>query len=174
MKNRGLVVAADRSVARLAKVRENISRLGLDVVRPVAEDACNASTLSAPLAERFDRILVDAPCSSTGVLGRRPDARWRRTESDLRPLAEIQLAILNSAFRRLRPEGILVYSTCSLEVEENELVIDAFVKTTPSAVLEPASSVLPGIDSADTYLTALPGRHSGDGAFAARLKKAAS
>ena len=75
-----------------------------------------------------DRILIDAPCTGTGVMGRRPDIRWRREKEDVQSMANIQLAILNHMSQFLRPNGVLVYATCSLEVEENWNVVESFLK----------------------------------------------
>ena len=170
---RARVVAADKSVSRLRRLRVNTRRLGLGNICEVAEDA----TLPSALAGRgltFDRVLVDVPCSSTGVLCRRPDARWRRSPAKLRELAELQLAILRRAFDRLRPDGVLVYSTCSLEEEENEGVVDRFVESTPAAIVEPARSRFPGVPWADRFILTLPGRERGDGSFSARIRKVAA
>ena len=174
----GFIVAADKSSTRLGRVRDNFKRLGLRTVHILAEDASRPGALAAaadPLADfAFDRILVDAPCSSTGVLGRHPDARWRRSSASPREHAKTQLAILRRAFERLRPDGILVYSTCSLEEEENEQVVDRFIQSTPAAVIEPAAGRFPGVEWAERCIMTLPGRDPGDGSFAARFRKIAA
>jgi 16S rRNA (cytosine967-C5)-methyltransferase len=115
MGGRGLVVAVDLP-ERIRLVREAAKRLGLENIRCLAGDAANVAFL-AP----FDAILLDAPCSNTGVLARRPDVRWRLRERDIAGAAEIQRRLLLNAARLLKPGGRLVYSTCSLEPEENKV-----------------------------------------------------
>lgn len=115
----GLVVAADRHAHRLRAMRGQFERLRLENVQIVELDA----ERPLPFAERFDRILVDAPCSGTGTLARHPEIRWRLRPEQLIEFHRLQVAILSSALAVLAPGGRLVYSTCSLEPEENELVI---------------------------------------------------
>ncbi|MGC1593725.1 MAG: 16S rRNA (cytosine(967)-C(5))-methyltransferase RsmB, partial [Candidatus Acidiferrales bacterium] len=112
----GLVVAADLHAHRLRGMREQFSRLGLGAVRLVELDAARP----LPFGVRFDRILVDAPCSGTGTLGRHPEIRWRLKAEALAEFHVLQVALLRSGLERLAPGGRLVYSTCSLEAEENE------------------------------------------------------
>jgi len=180
MGDRGLIAAADRSPRRLRRLRENARRLGLRCLALCVEDGCEpavgARGLSpgAEIGGTFDRVLVDAPCSSTGIFGRRADARWRRPPDTIARSAERQRALLGQAYGRLRPGGILVYSTCSIEAEENEAVIEEFLAATPSARLEPARDFLNRSAWCDRYVQTLPGRDAGDGSFAARLRRGAS
>ena len=120
--------------------------------------------------EPFDRVLVDVPCSSTGAFARLPEARWRRRPSDLNSYTSRQLDILKASYKALKPGGILVYSTCSLEPEENEHVVDTFLSQTMCATLEPAYHFL-SANWANNYVQTLPGRDVGDGSFAARIRK---
>jgi 16S rRNA (cytosine967-C5)-methyltransferase len=115
MEGRGLLVAVDLP-GRLELVRDTVRRLRLPHVRLVASDG----TLVA-FREKFDAVLLDAPCSNTGVLARRPDVRWRLRESDIAGAAALQRRLLENAARLLKPGGRLVYSTCSLEPEENRV-----------------------------------------------------
>ena len=119
----GIVVAADRSVKRLSRLSQNVRRLGADNVVTTACDMTRAT----PLVPLFDDVLVDAPCSGTGTLRRHPEIRWRLSASDLPALASRQSAILAQAASLLRPGGRLVYSVCSVEPEEGEDVIAAFL-----------------------------------------------
>ena len=167
MANSGLLVAADRSPNRLLRVRENARRLGLSSIKIVAADACQGLTGS------FDRILVDAPCSGTGTLGRRPDGRWRKFPGQLPKLAKAQYTLLTNAFALLRRGGTIVYSTCSLELEENDFLVERFLHTTADAHLEKASDFFPNRAWAGRYIQTVPGREPGDGSFAARIRKKA-
>ena len=168
MADRGWVVAADISLPRLNRVRENAQRLRLRSIRPVARDG------TTPGCAAFDRVLADVPCSSTGVLGRRPDARWRRKPAEFAPLIARQQALIQRAYEHLRPGGVLVYSTCSLEEEENEAIVEHFLAQTPTAQLERADVHFPAQPWAGRYVRTIPGQHAGDGSFAARIRKAAS
>jgi 16S rRNA (cytosine967-C5)-methyltransferase len=126
------------------------------------------------LPERFDRVLVDAPCSGLGALRRNPDARWRVHPSDPARLADTQRAILRSAATALRPGGVLVYSTCTLLPEENEEVVEAFLRESEAFALAPRASVPealhPLLDERGCLRT-LPHRHDADGFFAARIER---
>lgn len=168
MADRGWVVATDVSLPRLKRVRENARRLRLHAIRPVARDG------TTPGCGVFDRVLADVPCSATGVLGRRPDARWRRQPTELAILTARQQVLIQRAYEHLRPGGVLVYSTCSLEEEENEAIVERFLNQTPTARLERADAHFPAQPYADRYVLTIPGQHAGDGSFAARIRKVAS
>ena len=142
----GHVTAWDKSPERLARVGENAERLGL-----VKQLHCE------PPSGTYDAVLADVPCSNTGVLARRPEARWRIKERHLPGLAERQLRILKDAASHLHPGGALVYSTCSLETEENRGVVDAFLANHAGFRLEDARTLYP--DEA-----------AGDGGFMARMR----
>ena len=161
------VAAGDLSRARLGRLRQNAGRLGLGGIGAFVGDA----SAGPHPAGAFDGVLVDAPCSGTGVLRRQPEARWRKAEADLERQSRRQSAILESAFGALRPGGRLVYSTCSLEEEENDAVVDGLLARRADARLEPASRRFPGVDWAARTIQTLPGREAGDGAFAALIRK---
>ncbi|MGH7341663.1 MAG: RsmB/NOP family class I SAM-dependent RNA methyltransferase, partial [Candidatus Rokuibacteriota bacterium] len=161
-----LVVAADRSPARLARLARNIQRLDAPNVSPVAMDAV------APSVSRCDAILLDVPCTGTGTFRRHPDARWRLRPSDLAILAASQAELLDAAAERVIPGGLLVYSTCSLEREENDEQVDAFLYRHPEWTLEPPpAGTVPDVVLDGGRLRALPQRHGTDGSFAARFRR---
>jgi 16S rRNA (cytosine967-C5)-methyltransferase len=122
MDNQGTIVAHDPSQERLRLVRENASRLGFSCIAPT-----HVAPSPARDANRFDRVLVDAPCSNTGVLRRRIEARWRLQPTELPKLAETQLQLLKDGAALLKSGGRLVYSTCSLETDENRGVVEQFL-----------------------------------------------
>lgn len=161
-----LVVACDRSPARLERMRENLRRLEARNVLLVAGDARDAALAPA------DAVLVDAPCTGTGTFRRHPDARWRLRIADLAVGAAAQRAILQGAASLVRPGGLLVYSTCSLEPEENEEQVQHFLAEHPDFTLEPPPpGAVPDEMLDDGLLRILPHRHGIDGAFAARLRR---
>ncbi len=149
MQNRGRIVAQDNQPERLKLLRENCRRLGADCV-----EVCPA----LPASGEFDRILIDAPCSNTGVLRRRVDLRWRLKPSEIERLRKAQAALLAQAAPRLKAGGTLVYSTCSLEPEENEQVVGDFLKEHP------------GFES-DGQRQLLSFAEGVDGAYVARLRR---
>jgi len=151
--NQGRIVASDLDPNRLKLVRDNCVRLGVTCV-----EALLPATLNSPPATRFSRILVDAPCSNTGVLRRRVDLRWRIQAAEIARLRTGQLALLDQAAARLAPGGLLVYSTCSLEPEENSGVVKQFLDGHPGFKLETERQLLPFADGVD-------------GAYVARLKQ---
>ena len=167
----GWVVAADRHVKRLLRLSQNVSRLRAANVLPLAADMSRPS----PLSCLFDDVLVDAPCSGTGTLRRHPEIRWRLKPEELPMLARRQLLILRAASALVRPGGRLVYSVCSVEPEEGESVIAAFldehaefVRADPRAGLLPAARTLIG---ADLALRTAPTDDGMDGFFAALLTR---
>ena len=173
MDNRGKVIALDIHPHKLALIRENARRLGVDIVAPVEGDARQVHRL---LPEGVDRVLVDAPCSGLGTLGRRPDARWRKQPEDPATLAQLQLEILDSAAQVLRPGGVLIYSTCTIERHENQGVVAAFLAQHPEFEADDVWPYLPvGLWREPALpmgcVQLLPHRHKTDGFFLARLEK---
>ena len=146
MQNRGELVAVDRDVARVEMLRGNLDRLGAKVVRTVRHDWRAGSD---PDLGSFDRILIDAPCTNTGVMRRRVDLRWRLTPGDFVRMPDEQLHIVRAVSPLLKPGGTLVYSTCSIEAEENEGVTARISKELPFLRLSEYRSVLPFRDGFD-------------------------
>jgi 16S rRNA (cytosine967-C5)-methyltransferase len=176
----GLVVAADRHAHRLRAMRNQFTRLGLRNVRLVELDA----TQALPFGRKFERILVDAPCSGTGTLARHPEIRWRLDPRQLADLHKLQKAMLTSAAGQLAPGGRLVYSTCSIEPEENEEVVAEVLKGIPSLQRVPVSEtsralalhLVDGLDAGDFFdaegqFHTAPDNHSADGFFAGILTR---
>jgi 16S rRNA (cytosine967-C5)-methyltransferase len=143
MSNRGRIAARDNQPERLKMLEENGRRLGTTCV--------DFSAAPGP----FDRILIDAPCSNTGVLRRRVDARWRVQPAELKRLSKAQSALLSQAATELKPGGTLVYSTCSLEPEENEEVVRRFLESQPVFKLENERQLLPFVEGVDGAYVAM-------------------
>jgi 16S rRNA (cytosine967-C5)-methyltransferase len=154
MRNTGRIVACDVDERRLQTVAGLAQRLELTIVEPCClrrDD--NADVPPGP----FDRALVDVPCSNTGVLGKRPEARWRLRSDDLRQLVALQTRLLRTAIERVRPGGVIVYSTCSIEPEENRQVIETVLESASELCLEASEDAVPGKPA--------------DGGFWARLRR---
>lgn len=173
MDDRGEVVATDIAPRGIARIEENVRRLGLKSVRPLAADA--AGELTAELAQRYDRILADLPCTGFGTLRSHPEAKWQKGEEDVRRLSQLQRKILDRLAGYLKPGGVLVYSTCTLTRAENEDVIEDFLRRHEDYTLENAADFLPPGAKRTVrgkYFMTLPHRDDTDGFFAARLRKA--
>ena len=166
----GLVVGLDRHARRLEMLARDARRLGLANVRTFHADAARPLDAVAGPAS-FDRILVDAPCSGLGALRRNPDARWRLRPSAPARLAALQRSILRHVRPLLVPGGVLVYSTCTLAVEENEAVIEAFLAEAPEFRRAGVPASIAPLVGADGFLRTFPHRIDADGFFAARLER---
>ena len=162
----GTVFAGDLSRGRMQRVRENVARLDVPNVIPFVADA------TAPALRNMDAVLVDVPCTGTGTFRRHPDARWRLKASDLAVLPAMQRAILRGAATAVRPGGLLIFSTCSLEREENDEQVTRFLADHPDWTLEPPpDGVVPATVMDNGFLRVLPQLHATDGAFAARFRR---
>jgi 16S rRNA (cytosine967-C5)-methyltransferase len=180
MGDRGEVVAADAGAKRLERIVENAGRLGLASIRPVAADMTRdlAALGDAP----YDRILVDAPCSGLGILRRNPDAKWYKTEAVIGRMAALQLKIMDQVAPLLKQGGVLVYSTCTTEPEENENVVGAFLSRHPDFQLDSLRPLWPespgqpvrqaGLVTPEGYLNTTLNPYQMDHFFAARLIRA--
>ena len=183
MRNTGRLYAFDTSAHRLDALKPRLARSGLSNVHPAAI-AHERDERIKRLAGKIDRVLVDAPCSGLGTLRRNPDLKWRQTLAQVEQMAETQAAILQSAARLLKPGGRLVYATCSLLVQENEAVAQAFTLANPEFTpldvaevltglkVEAAATLCSGGDSGQRYLRLWPHRHQTDGFFAAVWQRA--
>lgn len=164
----GRVIASDKGAARVARLEENVARVEARTVQVRVADARD------PLPEPVDAILLDVPCTGTGTFRRHPDARWRLKVSDLAVMAATQRTLLAAAATNIRPGGLLVYSTCSLEPEENDAQVEGFLAEHPEFTLEPPpEGAVPASVLDAGRLRVLPQQHGVDGAFAARLRRRA-
>ncbi|HEY7395798.1 MAG TPA: 16S rRNA (cytosine(967)-C(5))-methyltransferase RsmB [Gemmatimonadaceae bacterium] len=160
------VFASDLSFSRLNRVIENAHRLEIETIHAYVADA------RFPAISNVDLALVDAPCTGTGTFRRHPDARWRLKISDVAVMSSVQRTILKAAADVVRPGGLLVYSTCSLEPEENDEQVERFMNEHPDWKLDPPpDGAVPATVLDNGLLRVLPQRHGTDGAFAARFRR---
>jgi 16S rRNA (cytosine967-C5)-methyltransferase len=164
----GSLLAIDVDGSRLRRVYENLERLGLDAQLMAADVRDTAAYWDG---QPFDRILLDAPCSSTGVIRRHPDIKLLRRESDIPVLAATQREMLVAAFRMLAPGGRLLYCTCSVLPQENSAVVEGFLQAETAARLVPLPGA--GLGVGDAMVQLLPGAEAGtDGFHYACIEKA--
>ncbi|OQW94775.1 MAG: hypothetical protein BWK77_08585 [Verrucomicrobia bacterium A1] len=154
MKGQGTLVAMDPAVPRLAPLRQNVARLQLGVVTIVQGDAARPQAVPE-LEAGFDAVLLDVPCTNTGVIRRRPDARWRFSPERLKAAVERQRAILDGAAPLVKQGGRLVYSTCSLELEENEEQVRGWLARHPEFTLAESRRLFPPETGTDGAFSAL-------------------
>ena len=141
IENQGSVVAADSSQARLDRLKRQMDRMGFDTVRTAAHDLTDASMLDT--LGRFDRVLLDAPCSGLGVLRRNPDAKWRIREAMMTRFSKSQNRLLESLARLVNPQGHLVYAVCSSEPEEGKKIVERFINRHPEFRIDNPTARLP-------------------------------
>ncbi len=166
MKNNGRIIAIDKYDSKLALIREGADRLGITCIETLAGDSEEMAIEAVP-----DIIFADVPCSGLGTLSKKPDIKWKREREDIVQLTAIQKRILENAARYVRKGGAVVYSTCTIEPEENEEIVTGFLQAHPEFELDPADKYLPQNVCSDGYMRLLPHIHKIDGAFAARLRR---
>lgn len=159
------VIAGDVSLARARRLGQNLGRAGSGREHIVVADARH------PPVRPVDLVLVDAPCLGTGTFARHPDARWRVTPEALTSLERLQSDLLDRAAGAVAPGGLLIYSTCTLEPEENQAQVNRFLARHPEFRREPSAAVSPLLLSPQGDLMILPHEHGMDGAYAARLRR---
>jgi 16S rRNA (cytosine967-C5)-methyltransferase len=172
MENRGKLLACDLDARKLRRIEETAARLGVSCIETMSLDA--SRPLSALRGRKFNRILVDAPCTGLGVIRRNPEAKWRLTPSDASRLALIQGSILRNVADYLEIGGVLLYSTCSTSPEENEGVLDVFLSERQDFMVEDLRRAFPqhaALCSDRGIFRAWPHRNGMDGFCAARLKR---
>ncbi len=167
MPDNGLIIAIERHYNRAKFLQDNLARLGVQII-----DIICADSLQLPVKIQFDKVLIDAPCTGFGVLNKRVDLKWKRTLQDIENMKKLQLQLLVSAAKAVKPEGIIVYSTCTIEPEENEQVIETFLERNRMFQLESLEGYIPEQYISQKYhLRTFPQKHRIDGSYAARLRK---
>jgi 16S rRNA (cytosine967-C5)-methyltransferase len=169
MQNRGSICSVDYSMRRMQVWRREVSRMGVKIAEPVIADAC----VSLPFALEADIVVLDPPCTSTGVFAKQPSAKWRLTLRSVEKMADIQWRMINNCAERVKAGGVLTYSTCSITIEENEIIIERFLKQHPEfslAEINPKMG-LPGLRGLDKCQRLYPHIHESNGFFIAKLLK---
>ena len=166
MENRGTVYSFDLHENKLKRIQEGAARLDLTSITTSAGDG---RVFRPEWAERFDVVLVDAPCSGLGIIRKKPDVRYKKAD-DLFTLPVIQTALLDNAARYVAPGGVLVYSTCTILPEENEQVTDAFL-TEHSDFCRDGFTLPAPVGETEGQLTLWPQRHGTDGFYICRMKR---
>ena len=166
MQNQGEILSVDKYESKLNMIKMSCERLGIQNVKLLISDA---TQLDSSLA---DKVLVDAPCSGLGTLRKKPDIKWKREMEDILRLAKQQMNLLENGARLVKPGGVLVYSTCTTEPEENCLLVKSFLAQHPEFSIDDASKfVNKSVVTEDGFIETFPHRHHIDGSFSARLKK---
>jgi 16S rRNA (cytosine967-C5)-methyltransferase len=169
MQNRGSICSVDYSLRRMQVWRSEVSRMGVKIVEPVIADAC----VHLPLTLEADVVVLDPPCTSTGVFAKQPSAKWRLTPRSIEKMADIQWRMINNCAEKVKAGGVLTYSTCSITVEENEMIIERFLKEHPEFLFAEISPKLgvPGLRGLDKCQRLYPHIHQSNGFFIAKLLK---
>jgi 16S rRNA (cytosine967-C5)-methyltransferase len=169
MQNQGVICSMDYSVRRMQVWRKEVRRMGVKIAEPVIADACKP----LPFMLEADVVVLDPPCTSTGVFAKQPSAKWRLTPRSIEKMADIQWRMINNCAKRVKAGGALTYSTCSITVEENEMVIERFLKWHPEFALEEINPKLgvPGLRGLDKCQRLYPHIHESNGFFIAKLLK---
>jgi 16S rRNA (cytosine967-C5)-methyltransferase len=166
LNNTGEVIAVDKIPNKMKLLKQAADRLQLTNIKQIVTDALKYG----PVAPAFDRVLVDAPCSGWGVFSRKADLRWQ-SHNDIAELVKLQEKALEHAANFVKPEGFMVYSTCTMNPEENEEQIKRFLARNPKFILVKAQSILPEKFTEGGFLKTIPFKHFMDGAFGAKLQR---
>jgi len=172
MENEGIVVARDIHENKVKLIQEAADRLGMSIIKTEVFDALK---IDNNYIERADRVLVDAPCTGLGIIRKKPDIKWARVEEDKKDIIELQMGILAAASKYVKPGGVLVYSTCTIEPDENEEVVNNFLKTHPEFKPADISGAIPEKlmkqTAKDGYVQLYPNVDGVDGFFISKLIK---
>jgi 16S rRNA (cytosine967-C5)-methyltransferase len=169
MQNHGGICSVDYSLRRMQAWKREVARMGVKIAEPVIADAC----VSLPFNLEADAVVLDPPCTSTGVFAKQPSAKWRLTPRSIDKMAEIQWRMINSCAERVKAGGVLAYSTCSITVEENELIVERFLKWHPEfSLVEINPEIgLSGLRGLEKCRRLYPHLHESNGFFIAKLLK---
>jgi len=169
MKNRGVIYSMDYSKRRMGVWKSEVSRMGLEIAVPIIADACNP----LPLTVEADVVVLDPPCTSTGAFGKLPSAKWRLTRRSVDKMAEVQWQMISSCAENVKPGGTIIYSTCSVTVEENEMLVKRFLKWhSEFSLAEIAPKIgLPGLRGLEKCQRLYLHIHQCNGFFIAKLLK---
>ena len=174
MGDTGEVIACDVFPHKIDLISENATRLGLKSVHP---KLCDSLVYNEDMKEKFDRVLLDVPCTGLGLLARKPEIRWSRNDSDFEDVSKLQMNLLNNCSKYLKPNGCMVYSTCSIDHAENEDVINAFVDAHSDFEFCSFEDLLPDSlkdrGGAGGMLTLYPHLDKCDGFFIAKIRRKA-
>lgn len=173
MQNQGEIIAWDIHPHRVKLIEQNCNRLKAAIVVP---EVRNAKIPDKNMFNKFDKVIIDAPCSGLGVIRRKPDIKWSKRPEDITALKSEQKEILEVCSKYVKPEGFLIYSTCSIEPEENEKNVDEFLAKNDSFIYDDLRPYLPeklhdSLKQSYGYITLYPNIHGTDGFFIARLKR---
>ena len=169
MQNQGAIYSLDYSARRMKTWKQENKRMGIAIAEPVIADACTPP----PLNIEADVAVLDPPCTSTGVFGRQPSAKWRLTPKSIERMAGIQWQMINNVAENVKHGGVLAYSTCSVTVEENEMIVERFLKWHPEFRLAEVNPRLdlPGLRGLTNCQRLYPHLHESNGFFIAKLQK---
>ena len=169
MQNNGVICSLDYSIRRMQVWKKEVVRMGVKIAQPVIADA----RVSLPFGPEADIVVLDPPCTSTGAFGKFPSAKWRLTSRSIEKMAEIQWQMINNCAEKAKTGGVLTYSTCSITVEENEMIIERFLKWHPEFSLTEINPKLglPGLRGLNKCQRLYPHIHQSNGFFIAKLLK---
>lgn len=168
MQNEGEIIAWDLYSHRVAEIEENAKRLGINIIKPQTSDS---TKIREEFIEKFDKILLDVPCLGLGVIRRKPDIKWQRQEKDIEDITRIQYDILETCSKYLKKGGELVYSTCSIVEEENNEIIEKFLKNNEFEVEKIDVKDFKNVDEKNNMLHFYPDNKT-DGFFICKMRKA--
>jgi len=169
MQNQGIIYSMDYSVRRMQVWRKEVRRMGVKIAEPVIADAC----VSLPFMLEADVVVLDPPCMSTGVFAKQPSAKWRLTPRSIEKMTDIQWRMINNCAEKVKSGGVLTYSTCSITVEENEMIVERFLKRHPEFALAEINPKLglAGLRGLEKCRRLYPHVHESNGFFIAKLMK---